>query len=89
MDIMAHQYHGNGNAAQSIQFKDSLCRTVNFGCDLDGPRERLQCVESSCGRIASRDPIAAFQAIVRRPEIPFYARTAIEIIVYYRTNTRQ
>ncbi len=42
MDIMAHQDHGNGDAAQSIQFKDSLGRTVNSGRDLDGPRKRLQ-----------------------------------------------
>jgi len=31
MDIMAHQDHSNGDSAQTIQFKDSLCRTVNSG----------------------------------------------------------
>ena len=31
MDVMAHQDHGNGDAAQSIQFKDSLRRIMNGG----------------------------------------------------------
>jgi hypothetical protein len=31
MDVMPHQDHGNGDAAQSIQFKDSLCRAMNGG----------------------------------------------------------
>src|ERR1700734_1820618 len=83
MDVMPHQDHGNGDAAESIQFKDSLCRTMDGRCDVDGPRKLLQWMEGSCGRIASQVLIAAYSSHARHWETPSYGKTSIESIVSY------